>query len=249
MNNKEIPQKIHYCWFGGNPLPSSAKRCIRSWEKYFPDYEIIRWDESNFNVNIIPYTQEAYKAKKYAFVSDYARFFILYHNGGIYFDTDVEIIRSFNDIIKEGPFMGVELPYKDSDNVYDLGLNPGLGIGTQSYNVIFKEILEYYSKLKFFDSTGKLNLKTVGEHVTSILEKHGMKNLEDIQDIEGIKIYPTDFFCPKSPLDGKLRITNNTRSIHHFDSSWMTKSRKIKIRMSTKYPTLMRILLSIKHFF
>ena len=103
-----IPKIIHYCWFGRNPLPESAIKCINSWKKFFPDYEIKEWNEDNFDVNIIPYTAEAYEAKKYAFVSDYARFWILYHFGGIYFDTDVEVIKPFDDILERGPFMGRE---------------------------------------------------------------------------------------------------------------------------------------------
>lgn len=102
-----IPKVIHYCWFGGNPLPKSAQKCIALWRKYLPDYEIKEWNENNFDVNIIPYTAEAYKAKKYAFVSDYARFWILYKYGGLYFDTDVEVIKNMDDIISKGPFMGL----------------------------------------------------------------------------------------------------------------------------------------------
>lgn len=100
-----IPTVIHYCWFGGKPLPALAVKCIESWKKYLPDYEIKRWDESNFDVNLIPYTQQAYEAKKYAFVSDYARFWILYKYGGLYFDTDVEVIKPMDDLIAAGPFM------------------------------------------------------------------------------------------------------------------------------------------------
>ena len=103
-----IPKIIHYCWFGGKPLPKSAIKCIKSWRKFFPDYEIKEWNESNFDVNMMTYTREAYAAQKYAFVSDVARFWILYREGGVYFDTDVEVIAPMNDIIESGPFMGVE---------------------------------------------------------------------------------------------------------------------------------------------
>ena len=131
-----IPKIIHYCWFGRNPLPESAKKCIDSWRKFLPDYEIKEWNEDNFDVNIIPYTQQAYEAKKYAFVSDYARFWILYHHGGVYFDTDVEVIRPMDDIIKKGPFMGREKGAyikATGDNTVEvkgdagLGVAPGLG--------------------------------------------------------------------------------------------------------------------------
>ena len=121
---ESIPKVIHYCWFGGKPLPRSAEKCIASWKKFLPEYEIVRWDESNFNVNAIPYTREAYAAGKYAFVSDYARFWILYHNGGVYFDTDVEVINNLDDILSRGNFMGVE---QQNDEIITVA--PGLGIG------------------------------------------------------------------------------------------------------------------------
>ncbi len=127
--NKEIPKIIHYCWFGGNPLPQMAQRCIDSWKKYLPDYEIKQWDETNFDVNIIPYTRQAYEAKKYAFVSDYARFLILYQYGGLYFDTDVEVIKPLDDIVAKGPFMGCQDKYTPRGDVYSLHVAPGLGLG------------------------------------------------------------------------------------------------------------------------
>ena len=122
-----IPKVIHYCWFGRNPLPTSAQRCIASWRIFLPDYEIKEWNEDNFNVNIIPYTQQAYEAKKYAFVSDYARFWVLYHYGGLYFDTDVEIIKSFDDIVDNGAFMGLEIDGTKEGS--KIAINPGLGLG------------------------------------------------------------------------------------------------------------------------
>lgn len=104
-----IPKIIHYCWFGGNPLPELAVKCIESWKKYCPDYEIKRWDESNFDLKCCDYVKEAYQAKKWAFVSDYVRFKVLYDEGGLYFDTDVELIKPIDDILARGPFMGVEV--------------------------------------------------------------------------------------------------------------------------------------------
>lgn len=122
-----IPKKIHYCWFGRNPLPESARKCIASWHRYLPDYEIIEWNEDNFDVGSIPYTAQAYAANKYAFVSDYARFKILYEHGGLYFDTDVEVIRPMDDIVAAGPFMGFEVnPCTTRPNG---AVNPGVGMG------------------------------------------------------------------------------------------------------------------------
>ena len=103
-----IPKIIHYCWFGGNPLPKDAQECLSSWKKYLPDYEIKVWNESNFDVNCCPYVKGAYEQRKFAFVSDYARFWVLYKEGGLYFDTDVEVIRNVDHIIAAGNFMGIE---------------------------------------------------------------------------------------------------------------------------------------------
>lgn len=218
-----IPKVIHYCWFGRNPLPPLAIKCINSWKKYFPDYEIKEWNEDNFDVNIIPYTQEAYKAKKFAFVSDFARFWILYNYGGIYFDTDVEVIKSFDDILIRGSFMGCET---DSSNFSSSTVNPGLGLGSTSHNEVFREIINMYKNIHFLEEDGSMNQKTVVSYTTEILYNFGFKNSDEIQVCADISIYPVDFFCPISVKDGKLRITNKTHSIHHYAQSWQSPIRK-----------------------
>lgn len=228
VEDKKIPKTIHYCWFGGNPLPPLAKKCINSWKKYLPDYEIKQWDESNFDVNSIPYTREAYKEKKYAFVSDYARFWILNKYGGLYFDTDVEIIRPLDDIISCGPFMGCEKqPFVDtnfrSGNEHILKIAPGLGIGAYSRHKFYEEILDIYSTLSFYNSDKTLNQKTIVEYTTELLYKKGLRNVSTIQYIQGIYIYPEDYFCPLSPTL-VLNLTKNSRTIHHYSASWETKS-------------------------
>ena len=224
-----IPKKIHYCWFGGNPLPESAKKCIETWKKYCPDYEIIEWNETNFDVNQNQYCKEAYAAKKWAFVSDYARFWILYKYGGIYFDTDVEVIKPLDSIIEKGPFMGCE---RDVEcNVASaiavapglgLGVNPGLGLGVNPGLGLYKEILDLYETLHFKNKDGSLNLKTVVQYTTEILVKHGLKNTNNIQYCAGIYIYPREFFCPKNIDTGILELTDNSYTIHHFEGTWLT---------------------------
>ena len=214
-----IPKKIHYCWFGRNPLPEDAQKCIASWRKFFPDYEIIEWNEDNFDVNSIPYTAQAYAAKKYAFVSDYARFQILYEHGGLYFDTDVEVIKPFDDILENGGFMGRELLAKDGGAVA-----PGLGLGIEKAHPIYREILESYKKFSFLNPDGTPNLKTIVSYTTEILEKFGLLATDEVQNIEGINIYPYDYFNPLDDLTGKLRITDNTHSIHWFSKSWLQVS-------------------------
>lgn len=204
-----IPKTIHYCWFGGNPLPKSALKCIESWKKYLPNYEIKEWNESNFPIDECPnYAKEAYKLKKWAFVSDYARFKILYENGGLYFDTDVELIKPIDDIIQLGSFMG-----RGSENE----VAPGLGFGAEPGLSLFKEILDYYA-INEFDYSKNI---TVVQIVTNFLKKKGLESVNKIQLIAGIRIYPTDYFSPIDYASGKLVLTENTRSIHHYDASWM----------------------------
>ena len=216
-----IPKVIHYCWFGHNPLPKSAIKCISSWRKFFPDYEIKEWNESNFDVNIIPYTQQAYEAKKYAFVSDYARFWILYNYGGLYFDTDVEVIKPMDDIIERGAFMGIEIPATASNSPL---VAPGLGLGGAPGLDLYKNLLDKYSSLSFVNEDGSLNQQTIVSYTTETLLTLGLRQSNDIQNVAGVWIYPQDYFNPLDSLTGKLHITENTRSIHWYMNSWSDKS-------------------------
>jgi mannosyltransferase OCH1-like enzyme len=216
-----IPKVIHYCWFGGNPLPNSALRCINSWRKYFPDYEIKEWNESNFDVQIMPYTREAYKTGKYAFVSDVARFWILLKEGGIYFDTDVEVINSFEDIVSKGAFMGVEVPSHEGSYP---AVNPGLGLGAEAGNIVFEKILDYYSTLHFLNEKDEIIPGTVVTHTTRVLvSSFELKPNNVIQDLGPISIYPVDFFNPFDDLTGVMNKTKNTRSIHWFSKTWIDR--------------------------
>ena len=186
-----------------------------------PEYEIKEWNEDNFDVNIIPYTTEAYKAKKYAFVSDYARFWILYRYGGLYFDTDVEVIRSMDAIIEKGPFMGFE-----NNGATTTGVNPGLGLGANPGHGLYKEVLDHYAGEHFLLSDGHQNLSTIVQRVTEIMKKYGLKNTNEFQTVAGVSIYPYDYFCPIRITDGKMKITNNTVSIHHYAASWTTPTHR-----------------------
>lgn len=216
-----IPKIIHYCWFGRNKMPELADRCIKSWQKYFPDYEIREWNEDNFDVNIILYTEEAYQAQKYAFVSDYARFWILYRYGGLYFDTDVEVIRPMNQIIGQGPFMGFE-----NNGTTTTGVAPGLGLGATPGLALYKEILDYYADEHFLKPDGTLNLTTVVYRTTSILKKHGLLVENQFQTVAGVNIYPFEYLCPIRITDGKLCLTDQTVSIHHYAASWTTPTHR-----------------------
>ena len=211
-----IPKVIHYCWFGRNPLPPLAIKCIASWKKYFPDYEIKEWNEDNFDVNILPYTCDAYQAKKYAFVSDYARFWVLYHYGGVYFDTDVEVIRPMDDVLAKGGFMGCEI-----NREVNYSVNPGLGIAIEAYHPLYQEILQKYDNLSFYTIDKKINPYAVVRITTDVLLKAGLMPKPVIQTIQNIVIYPSDFFNPWDDALGKMYITPNTRSIHWYSKTWM----------------------------
>lgn len=219
-----IPKIIHYCWFGGKPLPEEYKKYIESWKKFLPDFEIKEWNEKNFNINECTYAREAFEAKKWAFVSDYARFKILYEYGGIYFDTDVEVIKSFDHILSCGAFMGIE---KVSSKV-ETSVAPGLGIGCNPGLKIYEEILTKYNNIHFLNFDGTYNLKTVVEYVTDILKKHGFTEKDELQKVAGITIYPADVFDPIDCETGRINITPNTVSIHHYAASWADNSTKMK---------------------
>lgn len=216
-----IPKIIHYCWFGGNPLPDSVQKCIKSWKKHFPDYEIKEWNESNFDVNLIPFTREAYSVKKYAFVSDVARFFILHKEGGLYFDTDVEVVSSFDDILARGAYMGVEVPSKEGSMP---AVNPGLGLAAEAGNKVLRSVLDHYQTQHFLDENGQQIPGTVVSHTTEVLAKeYGLQPNNEIQTLDGVTIYPQDYFNPFDDATGVLNKTKNTRSIHWYSKTWVDK--------------------------
>lgn len=181
-----------------------------------PDYEIKEWNEDNFDIYILPYTANAYAAGKFAFVSDYARFWVLYKYGGLYFDTDVEVIRPMDDVLARGPFMGFEIENKDR-----IAVAPGLGLAAEPGMQLYQEILTRYETMQFAREDGSLNPYTMIPMVTELLVAAGLKGDGTIETISGINIYPPEWFNPFDDLTGRLRKTENTRSIHWFAKSWM----------------------------
>ena len=162
---------------------------------------------------MIPYTESAYRKNKFAFVSDYARYWILYNFGGIYFDTDVEVIRPFNDIIKRGPFLGIE---KDRDLI---SINPGLGMGANRNMDFYKRMIDFYRRL-IVDENNAVLPYLVNKTTRFLVEK-GFVDEDKEQIVDGITIYPNDFFNPLNDYDGRLHITENTRSVHYYAKSWI----------------------------
>ena len=214
-----IPKTIHYCWFGRGELTPLAKKCIASWRQFFPGYEIKEWNEDNFDVNCISYTADAYKAGKFAFVSDYARFWVLYHFGGVYFDTDVEVIKPMDDVLENGPFMGFELLGERP------AVNPGLGLAAMPGMSLYKAILDQFKQMSFLTENGSLNPYTMIPMVTDLLKERGLVCNGAIEQVAGISIYPPDWFNPFDDATGWLHKTKNTRTIHWYAKSWLpTKS-------------------------
>ena len=197
-------------------------KCIDSWRRFFPDYEIKEWNEDNFDVNIIPYTADAYKVGKYAFVSDYARFWVLYKYGGVYFDTDVEVIRPMEDVIERGPYLGSE--FINSYGVF--AVNPGLGMAAEIGMDIYREILNSYESLPYLLENGERNPISMIPLVTELLKQKGLKGDGSIEHVDGIDMYPPEWFNPFDDVTGRLRRTENTRTIHWFAKSWLPNEPK-----------------------
>ena len=212
-----IYKTIHYCWFGRNPKTALIKKCMQSWKKFCPDYEIIEWNEDNFDINCCDYVREAYEAKKWAFVSDYCRFYVLYHKGGIYLDTDVELIKPIDSL--GGAFVGFE----NADHVAS-----GLIRGAESGDIICMEMLKSYHDDHFKNNDGTLNLMTVCARETEIMAKHGLKRNDQYQIVENTAVYPSEYFNPTDNNTGKVTITPNTISIHHYAASWVSKNNQIR---------------------
>lgn len=218
-----IPKKIHYCWFGKNPLPKSVLKCIASWKQYCPDYEIIQWNETNFDVNAIRYTKQAYAEKKWAFVSDYARLKIIYENGGIYLDTDVELVKSLDLLLDYEGFMG----FQDSNTVAT-----GLGFGAITGHPVIQSLADDYLEISFLKDDGTMDITPCPDRNTKCLERMGLRADGTMQEIQGIQVFSAEYFSPMDWRTGKIRKTANTFSIHHYRASWLSKEelRWMKIR-------------------
>lgn len=218
-----IEKKIHYCWFGCAEKPKSVLKCIDSWKNFLPDYEIIEWNESNFDISCNQYCKEAYERRKWAFVSDFARLYVVYHHGGIYFDTDVEVIKSFDDLSDQEFFLGME----DSGRIAT-----GLGFGAKKNSPVIKAMLDEYDGLHYIGEDGAENKIVCPVYNTRAIEQLGVKLGKEKISCMGGTIYPAEYFSPINLNTSVLKITKNTYSIHHFSNSWMTPSEKFKKKMS-----------------
>ncbi|MGG4489223.1 glycosyltransferase family 32 protein [Metabacillus idriensis] len=215
-----IPKVIHYCWFGKKEKPSIIKKCIQSWKKKLIGYEIIEWNEDNFDIQSISYVKEAYDAGKYAFVSDYVRVFALYHHGGIYLDTDVEVFKPFDDaMLSHESFWGFE-----QENFIATST-----IGAVKGNRFIKNFLDTYESKKFLKEDGSYDSLTNVAVVTKLLESKKLKLNGEYQVINGIgAFYPQTFFSPYDYINSRKFISENTFVIHYFYKSWLPFRAKFK---------------------
>lgn len=213
-----IPKMIHYCWFGGKPLPKIVKKCLKSWKKFCPDYEIKCWDENNFDVTCHPFIKDAYQAKAWAFVSDYARLKIVYDNGGVYIDTDVEMLKNFDSLLQHKAYFAMQ-------QVGGL-INTGIGFGAEKQNTVLEKMLEEYDGLMYSDEKKYelacpfLNSAAVGKVIAYDSDK--------VSEREGVAVYPPKYFDPIAPGDTQNLLCGDSYSLHHASASWMSGKAALK---------------------
>lgn len=217
-----IPKIIHYCWCGPNEMPEDDKKRIEKWKEVCPDYKIIEWNEHNYDFHKNKYMDDAYKAKKWGFVPDYARYDIIYQYGGVYLDTDVELIKNLDELLKNDVFFGFETPEFVAS---------GLGFGAIPQSELIGKMRDLYDEVQFIKDDGSLNLISSPSYTTQVLKEVGFVMDGSMQKIEGCTIYPVDYLCPLNYISGELNITSNTYAIHWYAASWLSALAKKRRNM------------------
>lgn len=235
-----IPKVIHYCWFGRGPMPKLALKCIESWKKYCPDYEIKEWNEDNFDLDLYPYVREAYDARKFAFVTDVVRLYALYHEGGIYMDTDVEVIKPLDSLLAYDAVSGFESPTQ---------IQTGL-MASRDGHPLFKELLDEYNGIHFVRPDGTLDTTTNVIRISNTCREYGLRLDNTLQTVRGFTLLPKDFLCPIEHEGHRLVLTPNTLCIHHFAGSWVTGKALWKKRVARLLGSnLTLLIIKIKRWF
>ncbi len=235
-----IPKVIHYCWFGRGQMPKLALKCIESWKKYCPDYEIKEWNEDNFDLDLYPYVREAYDARKFAFVTDVVRLYALYHEGGIYMDTDVEVIKPLDSLLAYDAVSGFESPTQ---------IPTGL-MASRDGHPLFKELLDEYNGIHFVRPDGTLDITTNVIRISNTCREYGLRLDNTLQTVRGFTLLPKDFLCPIEHEGHRLVLTPNTLCIHHFAGSWVTGKALWKKRVARLLGSnLTLLIIKIKRWF
>ena len=217
-----IPKIIHYCWFGRGEKPELAKKCIASWRRFCPDFEIREWNEDNCGDLAIPFMAEAYAAKKYAFVSDVMRLVVLEQYGGVYFDTDVEVLRDISPLLEDEGFVGFE---------NDQFVNSGQVLAAIPHHPVIGAMIAEYKTLHFLNPDGSINAVGCPHLNSDVMERFGLVRNGQEQLVAGIHVYPEDYFNPMDSTTGKLTKTEHTYSIHWYSMSWLGKSTQIRVKI------------------
>ena len=216
-----IPKVIHYCWVGKKSLPSDVKKCIASWKKYCPEYEIKRWDESNFDINCHPFVKAAYEAKAWAFVSDYARLKVVYENGGIYLDTDVELIKNLDALLEDPCYIGIQ--YKG------YLCNTGLGFGAARFNPVVHAMMKKYDSITFnIDKKNEFACPRLNNDVICNL---GYKKSNNPVHLKDVTVYPPRYFDPYPSGASENLMSSETISIHHYSATWTKGTQRFKRKL------------------
>lgn len=226
-----IPKVIHYCWFGRGKKPRLAKKCIKSWKKYCPDYQIIEWNEDNYDIASAPlFVRQAIEKEKWAFVSDYARYQVIYQYGGIYLDTDVELIKSLDSLLHNTAYWGFE-----QNNSYYIA--SGLGFGAEKGTLILLDLMKLYENISFILPDGSLDMTPCPTREIEVFSRYGLVSNGKEQHLEGgIHIYPCDYLCACNWQNGFVQKTENTISIHWYNASWYSADkRKERYKELRKY--------------
>ena len=213
----EIPKIIHYCWFGPKPIPELELKCMESWKVHLPDYKIMFWNEKSFNIeNANEYVKGAYQKNMYAFVADYVRIYAMVKYGGVYLDTDIELLSSIDVFLQNKAFTGFENKTRVAAGI--MGCNKG--------NEIFQKMLNHYDSSEFTGSNNDVDITTICTVMMNALEEEGFEYKNSNQSLKNIYIYERDIFYPKKMKDGSFRVTDQSVSIHHYSGSWLTAKQK-----------------------
>lgn len=224
-----IPKKIHYCWFGRGEKPELARRCIASWKKFCPDYEIVEWNELNFNVSFCAFAKEAFETKKWAFLSDCARLEIVYREGGIYLDTDVELVKTLDGFLQYPAFFGTEQDNRKKGKGW---INTGVGFGAMAGNEMVGKMLQIYQQQHFVEQDGTLNMQPCPPKNTEPFYPYGFR-YSDTEIWFGIEavVFPPEYFSPYHYQTGVNNQTKSTISIHHYAATWLSSLDRIVCRI------------------
>ena len=217
-----IPKVIHYCWFGKGEKPKLAYKCIDSWKKYCPDYEIIEWNEDNFDINCCPYVKEAYESRRFAFVTDYVRLYVMFTQGGIYMDTDVEVTRNLDEFLVHKGFSGFES---------ETQIPTGIMAGEKGFP-LFEKLLSYYDGRHFLDKNGNQDTTTNVITITAMLSERGFIPNGKYQVVDEFALYPRDYFCPLDDSTGVMYDSKNTATIHWFNKSWVPQRLRVRSKIT-----------------